>query len=226
MRRLRAPPYLQIALDEPNLDAAKKVISRLPENGKILLEAGTPLIRRYGTRVLNELRATAGNRFLVADLKTLDAGKFEADLAQEGTADAAVASGLAHRKTLDAFIGEAKTIGMYAAVDMLNVEDPVNKLKVLDAFPDIVILHRGIDQECGRVLGLELVPAIHNEFPNEDFLVAMAGGVTPETAGEALWRGADIIVVGRFVTQAADVKAAVRLFLVMPAFKKRQRSRF
>ena len=48
---------------------------------------------------------------MIADLKTLDVGKVEADIAYEDTADAVVAAGLAPPETLDAFVHEAKTHG-------------------------------------------------------------------------------------------------------------------
>jgi bifunctional enzyme Fae/Hps len=44
-------------------------------------------------------------------------------------------------------------------------------------------------------------------------LVAVAGGITPETAPEALANGADIIIAGRYITQSRDVKHATREFL-------------
>jgi len=53
--RLWRPPYLQIALDEPSLEGAKKVIEALSGSDRIILEVGTPLIKRYGTRGINEL---------------------------------------------------------------------------------------------------------------------------------------------------------------------------
>jgi len=213
LQRLRKPPYLQIALDEPDIEASKQVIEWLPRSGRIIIEAGTPLIKRYGTRVLNDLRIAAKNRFLVADMKTLDGAKFEVDLAHEGTADAVVAAGLAHRKTLDTFIREAKRLRMCAAVDMLNVEDPVGKLRSLNELPDIVILHRGIDQEAETPHGFELIPAVREVFWGRKLLIAVAGGIVPETAGDALQRGADIIIVGRYVTQSSDVGRAVKILL-------------
>jgi bifunctional enzyme Fae/Hps len=151
--------------------------------------------------------------FFVADLKTLDVGKVEVDLAYDETADAVVAAGLAPPETLDAFIHEAKRLGIYAVVDMLNVEDPVKKLKALKEFPDVIILHRGIDQETGRTHGLEAVQEIRQTFKDKRFLVAVAGGIVPETAKEALAKGADIIIVGRYVTQSRDVKHSIRDFL-------------
>jgi len=163
--------------------------------------------------VIGELREVARDVFFVADLKTLDVGKVEVDLAYEETADAVVAAGLAPIETLDAFTYEAKRFGIYAVVDMLNVENPVKKLKMLKQFPDIVILHRGIDQESGRTLGLELIQELRENFRDKRFLIAVAGGIVPETAKEALEKGADIIIVGRYVTQSRDVERAVRELL-------------
>jgi len=211
--RLWRPPYLQISLDVPELERTKKIISQLPGSDRIILEVGTPLIKRYGTRVINDLRQVAKDIFFVADLKTLDVGKVEVDLAYEETADAVVAAGLAPAETLDSFINEAKRLAIYAAVDMLNVEDPIKKLKSIKEFPDIVILHRGIDQETGRSLGLELIQQIRQTFSDKRFLIAVAGGIVPETAKEALSKGANIIIVGRYVTQSKDIERAVRDFL-------------
>ena len=211
--RLWRPPYLQISLDNPSLESAKKVIAQLPGSDRIIIEVGTPLIKRYGTRVISDLRQVAKDTFMVADLKTLDVGKVEADIAYEDTADAVVAAGLAPPETLDAFVHEAKRLGIYAVIDMLNVEAILEKLRPLKDFPDIVILHRGIDQESGRTCGLERIKMIRQAFPNKKFLIAVAGGIVPETAKEALEQGADILVVGRYVTQSKDIERAVRDFL-------------
>jgi bifunctional enzyme Fae/Hps len=211
--RLWRPPYLQISLDNPSLESAKKVIAQIPGSDRIIIEVGTPLIKRYGTRIISDLRQVAKDTFMVADLKTLDVGKVEADIAYEDTADAVVAAGLAPPETLDAFVHEAKRLGIYAVIDMLNVEDVLEKLRSLKDFPDIVILHRGIDQESGRTCGLERIKMMRHAFPNKKFLIAVAGGIVPETAKEALEQGAGILVVGRYVTQSKDIERAVRDFL-------------
>jgi len=219
--RLWRPPYLQISLDIPEIERCKKIISQIPGSDRIIIEAGTPLIKRYGTRVIRELREATKDAFILADLKTLDVGKVEVDIAYEDTADAVVAAGLAPPETLDAFVHEAKRLGIYGVVDMLNVEDPVRKLKQLKEFPDMVILHRGIDQETGRTLGLDLIQELRQNFHDKRFLIAVAGGIVPETAREALEKGADVIIVGRYVTQAKDVERAIRDFLELtPAMRE------
>jgi len=189
------------------------MIQELPESDRIILEVGTPLLKKYGISVIRGLREVARDIFIVADLKTLDVGKVEVDLAFEETADAVVAAGVAAKETLDSFIYEAKKLGIYAVIDMMNVENPIKKLKALRDMPNIVILHRGIDVETGRNLGLERVKELKQGFADKKFLVAVAGGIVPETAEETLAKGADILVVGRYITQSKDARRATREFL-------------
>jgi len=211
--RLWRPPYLQIAFDIPSLERTKKIISGTPESDRIIFEVGTPLLKKYGTRVISELRELAKDKFIVADLKTLDVGKVEVDLAFDETADAVVASGLAVKETIDRFIYEAHRLGIYAYVDMMNIATPVQKLKALERFPDVIILHRGIDEELTGKPHWELIREMRQAFSDKKFLVAVAGGITPETAPDALTRGADIIIVGRYITQSRDVERSVREFI-------------
>jgi bifunctional enzyme Fae/Hps len=211
--RLWRPPYLQIALDNPDLEGAKKIINQLPKSDRIIIEAGTPLIKRYGTKVISDLREVAKDVFIIADLKTLDVGKVEADLAFDETADAVVAAGLGPAESIDSLAQEAKRFGIGGWVDMMEVADPIAKLKLLKEFPDVIILHRGIDQETGKTLGLERILEIRKTFEGKKFLIAVAGGITPETAKEALEKGADILIVGRYITQSRDIERSTREFL-------------
>jgi len=211
--RLWMPPYLQIALDIPDITRTKTILSALPRSDRIILEAGTPLIKKYGARVIHDLREIAKDVFIIADLKTLDVGQVEVDLAYEETADAVVASGLASKETLDKFIYEAKRLGIYAVVDMMDVKNPLDILRSLDETPDVVTIHRGIDEEHGGLTRWELIREIKTTFAGKKILVAVAGGIEPSTAPKALESGADILIVGRYITQSKDIERAARDFL-------------
>lgn len=211
--RLWRPPYLQIALDNPNLEGAKKIINDLPESDRIILEVGTPLLKKYGVNVIRDLRKVAKDMFIVADLKTLDVGKVEVDMAFEETADAVVVAGLATPETIDKFIKEAKRLGIYAIMDLMNIDDPIGKLRALKKLPDVAILHRAIDAEKTCKTRWEIIKEMRKTFPGQKLLVAVAGGITPHSAPEALANGADIIIVGRYITQSKDVERATREFL-------------
>jgi len=211
--RLWMPPYLQIALDIPDLERTKRIVSQVPRSDRVIYEAGTPLIKRYGTSVIQELRQVAKDVFIVADLKTLDVGQVEVDLAFEETADAVVASGLASRETLERFIYEARRLGIYAFIDMMDVTDPLKTLESLKEGPDVVILHRGIDEERGGKTRWELIKEIKTKYKDQRLLVAVAGGIEPGNISAALKAGADILIVGRYITQSKDVEHASKEFL-------------
>jgi 3-hexulose-6-phosphate synthase and related proteins len=145
--RLWDPPYLQVALDIVDMGKLRSVLSSLPENDHLIIEAGTPLIKKFGLQVISEIRAIKPNAFIVADMKILDTGNLEARMAADSSADAVVMSGLAPASTIEKAITEARKTGIYSVIDMLNVEDPVGLIASLKVKPDIVELHRAIDAE-------------------------------------------------------------------------------
>jgi len=96
----------------------------------------------------------------------------------------------------------------------MEVADPIQKLRSLKQLPDIAILHRAIDVEkAGVHHRMELIKELKQTFAHQRLLIAVAGGIIPETAREALEKGADIVIAGRYITQSKDVKRAVREFL-------------
>lgn len=209
--KLWDPPYLQVALDLTDIDKALSVVSQLPDSDHLILEAGTPLIKRYGIDVVNRLRENKPGIFIVADLKTLDTGNLEVRMTADASADAVVISGLAPVSTIEKSIKEAKKTGIYSAIDMLNVKDPIGVLKSLSMNPDVVEIHRAIDNESSEKERWDLIEKIKEEFSG--ILVGVAGGIRPENCQEALESGADILIAGRAITAAKDVEGAARKFL-------------
>jgi bifunctional enzyme Fae/Hps len=235
--RLWRPPYIQVALDHPALEKQIKVVKQLPKSDRILLEIGTPFLKKYGMESIKQIREVAKEKFIVADLKTLDVGKLEVDFAFDATADAVVASGLAATASLDKFILEAQRLGIHAFVDTMEVQNPIEKLGSLKQTPDVVIIHRGIDVEqsttgesspdAAQKARWALVPKIKELYKDQKkasgkdrVLVAVAGGIEPSTAVYALEQGADILIVGRFIASAKDVEFAMRRILnVLPGYQ-------
>jgi len=211
--RLWNPPYLQVALDVTDIEKAKEIIRQLPASDRIIIEAGTPLVKKYGAVIVHELRSVAKDSFIISDLKTLDVGQVEVDVAFEETADAVVASGLASKETVDKFIYEARRLGIYSIVDMMDVSDPLRILETYEQPPDVVIIHRGIDEERGAGPRWGLVGEIKRAFKGRRLLVAVAGGIEPSNLKTALEAQADIVVVGRYITQSRDANRAARDFL-------------
>ncbi|MDD1683411.1 MAG: bifunctional 5,6,7,8-tetrahydromethanopterin hydro-lyase/3-hexulose-6-phosphate synthase, partial [Methanoregula sp.] len=108
VQRLWDPPYLQVALDLVEMQKVNSVLAELPRNDHLIIEAGTPLIKRFGLSIISEIRKIRPNAFIIADLKILDTGNLEARMASDASADAVVISGLAPQATLEKAIAEAK----------------------------------------------------------------------------------------------------------------------
>ena len=211
VQRLWDPPYLQVALDLVDMNRVAEVLAGLPENDHLIIEAGTPLIKRFGLEVIGEIRKLRPNAFIIADMKILDTGNLEARMAADASADAVVISGLAPASTMEKAIAEAKKTGIYSIVDMLNVNDPVKVVKSLKVKPDIVELHRAIDAEDTAHAWGD-IPALKKAAGGK-LIVATAGGIRVDVVGDAVRAGADIIVVGRAITASKDVHTAADLFL-------------
>ncbi|HUK93040.1 MAG TPA: bifunctional 5,6,7,8-tetrahydromethanopterin hydro-lyase/3-hexulose-6-phosphate synthase [Methanomicrobiales archaeon] len=211
VQRLWDPPYLQVALDLVDMKQVARVLTSLPDNDHLIVEAGTPLIKKFGIGVISELRKARPSSFIIADLKILDTGNLEARMAADASADAVVVSGLAPVQTLEKAITEAKKTGIYSVMDMLNVPDPLKVIKSLAVKPDIVELHRAIDAEredhaWGDIAALK-------KAGGGRMLVATAGGIKVPVVKAAIKSGADIIVVGRAITASRDIKHAAEEFL-------------
>jgi bifunctional enzyme Fae/Hps len=211
VQRLWDPPYLQVALDLVEMKKVESVLSELPENDHLLIEAGTPLIKKFGLQIISEIRKIRPNAFIIADMKVLDTGNLEARMAADSSADAVVISGLAPLPTLEKAIAEAKKTGIYSIVDMLNVADPVKVLKSLKVKPDVVELHRAIDAEDTAHAWGD-IPALKKAAGGK-LLVATAGGIRVDVVKDAVKAGADIIVVGRAITASKDPHTQADLFL-------------
>jgi bifunctional enzyme Fae/Hps len=211
VQRLWDPPYLQVALDLVDMNKVASVLTSLPENDHLIIEAGTPLIKRFGLTIISEIRKLRPNAFIIADMKILDTGNLESRMAADASADAVVISGLAPLSTLEKAIAETKKTGIYSIIDMLNVSSPVKVIESLSVAPDIVELHRAIDAE-GTAHAWGDIPALKKAAGGK-LLVATAGGIRVENVKDARKAGADILVVGRAITASKDVYLAADGFL-------------
>lgn len=221
--RLWSPPYVQVALDLDNLDTMEKIINAVPDRERVLLEAGTPLIKKFGVGVVSKIRAIRPDAFIIADLKTLDVGRVEIKMAADETADAVAISGLGTIESIEKAIHEAQKQGIYSILDMMNVDNFTEKLNQIqdNLKPNIVLLHRNVDLETSMAEKGEDISNM-TEWGNikeikkmigSGGLVAGAGGITPEKVDEAIESGADIIVVGRYIIGSRDVRRSAEDFL-------------
>jgi len=187
--------YLQIALNS-TLKEAENIIKSLPISERIIIEAGTPLIKIYGKEAISKIKRWApSGTYIVADTKCVDLAFRDVDMAVKAGAKAVTCLGVAPIETIDRFINECQKRKIDSMIDMMNVPDPVSVLKKLKKLPEVVILHRGVDEtEYSKEKQLPFYQ-INQIKDNFDIMVSVAGGDTIDEIQKAIFNGADIVVV-------------------------------
>jgi bifunctional enzyme Fae/Hps len=194
--------YLQIALNS-TLNEAIQIVKKLPFSERILIEVGTPLIKIYGKRAISEIRFITPS-YIVADTKCVDLALRDVKMATEAGAQAVTCLGVAPIETIDIFIKECKKSGIDSMIDMMNVEDPVSVLRELKNPPDVVIIHRGVDEtefSKDKQIPFYQINEIKN---NSEVLLSVAGGDKIEEVQRSMFNGADIVVVWKDFYQSTD----------------------
>lgn len=199
---------LQLALDFLDLPRALSVAEEAVGGGVDWLEAGTPLIKSEGLEAVRSLKRRWPGRVIVADLKTMDAGRFEMESAAKAGARVAGVLGAASDATISECIEVARNYGLEVMVDMIEVPDVVERAKQAEEMgADYIGIHTAIDQQMRGEAPLDLVYRVKEAV---SIPVSVAGGINSETAAEAASAGADIIVVGGAIIKAADAEQAAR----------------
>src|SRR5437867_12558780 len=93
-------PVLQVALDHMHLKRALLAAKEAVEGGADWLEAGTPLVKSEGIEVVRELQKSFPGKTIVADLKTMDTGAFEVEIAAKAGAVVITVRGSAYDATV------------------------------------------------------------------------------------------------------------------------------
>ncbi len=183
--------YLQIAFNY-DIEMVNKILPAIPRNDRIMIEAGTPFIKRYGTEGIRSI-ARQWKNHLVADLKVIDGAVMEVTEAANAGATAATIIGNASTETLNLFISECKNHGIISMIDMINVDKPMASLRGLTTPPGVVVLHRGRDEESrfGAIIQYKHISKIKSKY---DVLIGAAGGVDLREARSAIFNGANIVV--------------------------------
>ena len=209
--QLSSPPYLQIALDLIYERDVDRIVSEIPSSANILLEAGTPLIKSLGISIVKKLKKYHPKAYIVADMKTLDVGEIEVFIAETQKANAVAISGLASIDTIESSLRAGKSMNIDIILDLMNVKEPIQLLEKLSRIPEIILFHRGIDQEGSTEHPWEIIAEVKRKYI--ETLVAVAGGLNLKTSSKALSNGADIIVIGRAITQSKEISLSVKDFL-------------
>ena len=197
---------LQVALDLLNEHRALAIAKDSVKGGADWLEAGTPLIKSEGMEVVRKLKETFPDKTLVADMKTMDTGAFETEMAAKAGADVVCILAASDDSTMKDALKSARKYGTKIMADLIGVEDKVKRAKELEKIGvDYLCMHVGIDEQ---MMGKKPVEILTKVVKNTDIPLAVAGGINSETAVDVVNAGASIVIVGGAITKAKDVTKA------------------
>jgi len=177
------------------------IIQSLPRSDRIIIEAGTPLIKQYGADVIRQLiyfwsrGDLIGNPYIVADLKTMDRAETEVQMVKRAGASAAVCLGQASLETINSFVDCCLKEGIDSMLDMMNIEYPVKILRKLKKQPDVIILHRGVDEEKFNKNKPIPYVQINKVLSSYNVMLSIAGGDSIREVQRAIFNGVNIVVV-------------------------------
>ena len=206
--RTAAEVQLQVALDFLELSRALKAAKEAAAGGAQILEAGTPLIKSEGLEAVRALRREFPKLTISADMKTMDAGRLEMESAAKAGAHIVVVLGAAADATILECVEAARNYGFELEVDLIGHPDPEKRVREVAALgADIVGIHCPIDEQ---MRGKDPFGILRQVRRTVDVRLAVAGGITSETAPLAVEAGADIVIVGGAITKSRDAASAAR----------------
>jgi len=183
---------IQIAFNY-SFDDFKRVIAQIPPSDNIILEAGTPFVKREGIGVIRKMRRYWRGD-ICADIKIVDGALAEVTMAKQAGATSVTALGNSSAETLKIFVDTCKKVGIVSIVDMLGNSSPLKTLWKAHVVPDMVYLHRGRDEEnsFGKIIQYKDIAKLKGKW---DLETGAAGGIDEKELQSAIFNGADVVVV-------------------------------
>ncbi len=203
-----ARPLIQMALDSLDFDQTVALAEQVAPYVDIF-EIGTPCIKHNGVGLVKELRQRFPDQLLLVDLKTMDAGEYEAAPFYAAGADICTVLGVSGLATIGGVIKAARTHNAEVQVDLINVPDKVECARESAKLgAQIVGVHTGLDAQAAGQTPFADLQAIADLGLN--VRVSVAGGIKQATVQQVVASGASIIVVGAAIYGAPSPAEAAR----------------
>ncbi|MEA9984635.1 3-hexulose-6-phosphate synthase [Subtercola sp. RTI3] len=196
---------LQFAMDTVTTEAALELAAAAAPHVDIL-ELGTPLIKAAGLSAVTAIKKAHPDKIVFADLKTMDAGELEADIAFSAGADLVTVLGLAGDSTIIGAVKAAKKHGKGIVADLIGVPDKVKRAKEVVALGvDFVEMHAGLDEQAEDGFTFS---TLLDDGAASGVAFSVAGGINISTIASVQKSGAEVAVAGSAIYSAPDVGAA------------------
>ncbi len=170
-----------------------------------IIEIGTPMVIEYGMEAVRTIKKNFPNLEVLADLKIMDAGYYEAKEAFDAGADYVTVLGVTDNRTIKGCVQAAKEAKGQIVVDMICVEDLPRRIQKMEEIgTHFVSVHVGVDQQAMGKTPLEQLEIMTKHTKSAK--ISVAGGISSQTIQAYKHLNPDIVIVGSGITHANDPK--------------------
>ena len=205
---------LQLALDDITLEEAMELVANVRDYVDII-EVGTPMVMEYGMAPVRELKKRFPDKKVLADLKIMDAGKYESEIAFKAGADYITVLGVTDDGTIEGCVEAARAHRGLVVADMICVKDAEERIRRLEELGiDILSVHTGVDQQAAGRTPLDDLKIMRRAVTAAE--ISVAGGISAETLPAYLEYKPEIVIVGSGITHAEDPrKVAEKIYKIV-----------
>jgi len=201
---------LQIALDFIDLNQALEMAGKVAPYCDIL-EAGTPLVKSVGMECVRQLKKSFPLKLIFADLKTMDAGEIEVNLAASAGANYVSVMAAASVKTVTSAINTGKAHNVEVVFDLMGTIDKLKRAQELQELGvQYLHIHTGLDEQTEGQDPLETLTVIAQ---NTSIQLTVAGGINSNNLIKVLTvPKVDIVMIGSAITSAGNPAESAKIF--------------
>lgn len=198
---------LQLALDFLHVEDALN-IAFFTHQYVDIIEAGTPLIKSEGIKIVETLKKNFPDKQIFADLKIMDAGILEAKMAFDVGADMISVCAQASVETITGALEETRRQNKKIVIDLIGSSDWILRAKEIQyLLPDLFCVHISLDEQRK---GKKTFTGLENYVKEINIPFCIAGGIRPETLPLIMPSKPSIIIVGGYIIKAEKPEVAAK----------------
>lgn len=200
---------LQVALDTLSVKDSIELTKDIQDYVDII-ELGTPFVVTEGLHIVKKFRKLFPNKEILADLKIMDGGYYEANAAFEAAANYVTVLSVTDNLTIEGCVKAAREHHQQVVCDMMccnNLSSRIGGLEKLGV--QMLAVHTGADQQNVGRTPLKDLAELKSQAKTA--AVSVAGGINQETIESYVALKPDVIIVGSGICNQVDPKKEAKI---------------
>ncbi len=199
---------LQVSFDSLDLDKSIDIAMKIVNYADIV-EVGSLLVYKYGTKAIETFKNHLPKTSLLADIKIVDRGKDAANLMINSGADWVTVVAGTSKEVIHAVCTEAHNVNKKVMLDLIDSSSPgQSALEAKGLGVDAILFHQTYD-ENQSLLFLDKWDMVKG---NTTLPIFISAKITRESVEKIIQFNPDGLVIGRSIVQAEDPVQEAKFF--------------